>query len=228
MPSKLFTIVFAVTVPLISLASISYSQSVPSESKPVLGPTSLEPAIEKDGVLVALRTVLQKKDQLSVLVKISNLSEKPILVSPDAVEATTEEGFVMKLAGSELPIAKSWQSNPEKKSSWDKFTQVAALIPFSDPYRIISTTTKLAKYASQSATALSQPSFNTPTSRRGLLHEVILQPGMATHGLIIYDASMLKAFDYSPTLRIKVMVGEEPFEFKFASQPENSGGANLK
>ncbi len=229
MIKKTLPLILAPSILWILFLTISTGRAQsPSLADPTLavGPVSLEPAIEKEGVRVALRTSMQKRDELSVLVKISNLSEQPILVSPDAVEATTEEGFVMKLAGSELSPTSHWAKNPEKKSSWDKLTQVAALIPFSDPYKIISTTSKIAKYASQTTSANSQTSMRSPASRRGLLREVILQPGMATHGLIVYDASSLKAFDYAPTLRIKVMVGEEPFEFKFASQPETPNKAN--
>lgn len=202
---------------LLGTPALTWAQSPTlTEQALATGPTSLEPSVEKNGVRVALRTSIRKRDQLSVLVKISNLSEQPILVSPDAVEASTAEGFVIPTLASKTQTT-HWSNEPSSNSSWSKFEKVAAYIPFSDPYKLVSSTYALAKYAGKSIAAMPQTSASSP-SQKGLLHEVILQPGMATHGLIIYDASSLKAFSYAPTLRIKVMVGEEPFEFKFSSQ----------
>ncbi len=188
-----------------------------AEQRLVQGPTSLEPAIEKDGIRVALRTSIKKKNELTVLVKISNFSEQPVLVSPDAVEASTEEGFIMKLAGSsESKNLSAWPEASQKSNTWSKWSEVAALVPFVDPYRIISSTKAIADYAGKNSSKF----FKSAQKSSGLLREVILQPGMATHGLIVYDASALKAFDYAPNLRIKVTVGNEPFEFKFASESQ--------
>lgn len=222
MPKKILHLVLSLLL-VFGTAPLAWSQSPPlSEHAMVSGPVSLEPAVEKNGVRVALRTSIQKKDELSVLVKISNFSDQPILVSPDAVEASTEEGFTMQLAGSSKTVSGGWGTNSTpSNSSWSKLAKVAAFIPFSDPYKIVSSTYALAQYAGKSAAAYSKAAANSD-ARRGLLHEVILQPGMATHGLIIYDASSLKAFNYSPTLHIKVTVGSEPFEFKFSSQTSSS------
>ena len=183
-----------------------------SEQSVRSSPVSLEPAIEKDGVRVALQTSLQKKDRLTVRVKISNLSENPVLVSPDAVEASTEEGFVIQPIGSKGSDTSKWKDSDSKNDRWSKISKVAALIPFSDPYRIVSSTRAIANFAQKNLASPPKKKFD------GLLHELILQPGMATHGIINYDASSLKAFDYAPTLHIKVTVGSEPFEFKFASE----------
>lgn len=207
------------------LTSLGMSPSLWAQSSPPQaeaasfpGPVSLEPAVEKNGVRVALRTSIRKKDELTVFVKISNLSEQPILVSPDAIEASTEEGFIIQPIGSKKTVSENWNPSSDN-SSWKKISKVAAFIPFSDPYHILSSAKAIANYAEKKSATLSKLN-STPRKSRGLLKEVILQPGMATHGLIIYDASSLKAFDYAPTLHIKVIVGQEPFEFKFASETQ--------
>ncbi len=212
---KIFHLIISTSVLVLNIPVAWAQTPLLSERRVTSGPVSLEPAIEKDGVRVALQTSIQKKDELMVLIKISNLSTQPILVSPDAVEASTAEGCVIKPAGTSGAAQGKWDNSPAKKSSWAKFTDAAAFIPFSDPYHIISSTKAIAQYAEKNNIRFFKPAQKT---NRGFLREVILQPGMATHGLIIYDASSLRAFDYAPTLHIKVTVGEEPFEFQFSSR----------
>ena len=142
LPHILALTILSTTVPL----GWTQSQSL-SKQPPTAGPVSLEPAVEKEGVRVALRTSIQRKNELAVLVKISNLSEQPILVSPDAVEATTEEGFVMKLAGTDEPNSSHWGNSPQKPTTWSRWSEVAALVPFADPYHIISSTKAIADFA---------------------------------------------------------------------------------
>lgn len=175
------------------------------------GPISMEPAVEKNGVRVALRSNIQKRNQMQVLVRVSNFSNQPVLVSPDAVETTTEEGFVI------LPSngLKAYPSDAEV--TWSRISKAATLIPFADPYQIISKTQKVADFAKKSG--LWEQIQNSQKKKSFHLKEVILQPGMATHGLIVYDASSLNAFEYNPMLHIKVMINGEPFEFVFDSTP---------
>ena len=178
------------------------------------GPISMEPTIEKNGVRVSLRSNIQKKNQMRVLIKVSNFSGQPILVSPDAIETTTEEGFVIRPSNGILVDS--------SESHWSKFSKAASLIPFADPYQIISKTQKVADFAKKSGLWDHLQNGQKKTLQ---LKEVILQPGMATHGLIIYDASSLNAFSYNPMLRIKVNVGSEPFEFIFDSTPLKQGSS---
>lgn len=175
------------------------------------GPISMEPAVEKNGVRVALRSSIQKRNQMQVLVKVSNFSEQPVLVSPDAVETTTEEGFVI------LPSNGIKASPSDAEMAWSRISKAATLIPFADPYQIISKTQKVADFAKKSG--LWDQIQNSQKKKSFQLKEVILQPGMATHGLIVYDASSLNAFEYNPMLHIKVMINGEPFEFVFDSTP---------
>ena len=173
------------------------------------GPFSLEPTVEKNGVRVALRSSIQKRNQMQVLVRVSNFSTQPVLVSPDAVETTTEEGFVI------LP-SNGLQAIPsDAEVTWSRISKAATLIPFADPYQIISKTQKVADFAKKSG--LWDQIQNSQKKKSFQLKEVILQPGMATHGLIVYDASSLNAFEYNPMLHIKVMINGEPFEFVFDS-----------
>ncbi len=205
---------------LSSAFSLCQAQSAPSSSPPVMtGPISREPAVEKDGVRVALQTSRPKKNLLKLRVKISNLSDRPVLVSPDAVETSAEGGFVLPTVAASGAAASTWSNTPSTNNAWAAFSKVAALIPFSDPYKIISSTKSLAEYAEKKAGEYSRAN---QSDNRGLLRELILQPGMATHGFIVYDASSLRAFDYAPNLHIKVTVSGEPFEFQFASQPASS------
>ncbi len=171
----------------------------------------MEPAVEKNGVRVALRSSIQKRNQMQVLVKVSNFSEQPVLVSPDAVETTTEEGFVI------LPSNGIKASPSDAEMAWSRISKAATLIPFADPYQIISKTQKVADFAKKSG--LWDQIQNSQKKKSFQLKEVILQPGMATHGLIVYDASSLNAFEYNPMLHIKVMINGEPFEFVFDSTP---------
>jgi|GEM_PF-3661717 len=177
------------------------------------GPTSLEPTIERDDVRVSLRTDINKKRQMTVLVKISNLSDHPVLVSPDAVEATTDGGFIIPTVNiNSQALEKSSFSGAK---GWDTATKITALIPFSTPYQIVTSAQKMA--------AFTEKTFATPQKPRlgphGSLREVILQPGMGTHGSIIYDASFMKAYSKAPTIHIKVKAdGDEPFEFVFSGR----------
>lgn len=171
------------------------------------GTVSIDPSVEKNDIRVTLQASIQKKNELSVLVKVSNFSAEPVFVSPDAVEMSTEEGFII------LP---SNGVTPDSDSHWSKISKVAALIPFADPYQIISKTQKVADFAKK--TGLLE-AFENKNTNRHQLREVILQPGMATHGLIIYNAASLNAFSYNPRLHIRVVVSSEPFEFVFNSSP---------
>lgn len=182
-----------------------------TSASPEITPHSIEPMIEKNDIRVALRATLEKKNQMMVLVKVSNFSSQSVLVSPNAVEMSTEEGFVI------LPSNGLKETNSEEYSAaWSKISKAASLIPFSDPYKLVSRTQKAAEYAQKNN--LFQPKSDLKFERYRL-HDVILAPGTATHGLIVYDSSMLKAFDYSPKLRIKVTVNQNPFEFVFDSTP---------
>ncbi len=184
------------------------------------GPMSFEPNLERDHVQVSLKTSLNKQNEMTVVIKISNLSDRPVLVSPDAVEAATEEGFVIS------PIShnrKTHHSLHSENNTWSTISKAAALIPFSTPYRIVSSAKSLAQFTTKTWSAVNQnsaalnPTLSTQAFQ-GSLREVILQPGMATHGSIIYDASFIKAYSQTPTIHIKVRVNDdEPFEFKFSS-----------
>jgi len=195
----------------LGILSFAYAQNPISSSHKDVGPISVEPAIEKNGVRVALRSSIQKRNQMQVLVRVSNFSNQPVLVSPDAVETTTEEGFVI------LPSngIKAFPSDTEL--AWSRISKAATLIPFADPYQIFSKTQRVADFAKKSG--LWDQIQNSQKKKSFQLKEVILQPGMATHGLIVYDASSLNAFEYNPILHIKVMINGEPFEFVFDSAP---------
>lgn len=210
---SLIALLLLVISPL-AFAQVSFSNSSLRDS----GPISMEPTVEKNGVRVALRSSIQKKNQMQVLVKVSNFSEQPVLVSPDAVETTTEEGFVI------LPSNGISPESSNAFQTWSKISKAASLIPFADPYRIISKTQKVADFAKKSG--LWEQIQNSQKKKNFHLKEVILQPGMATHGLIVYDASSLNAFEYNPMLHIKIMVNGEPFEFIFDSTPLKRSAQN--
>jgi len=182
------------------------------------GPISMEPSVEKNGVRVALRSSIQKRNQMQVLVRVSNFSDQPVLVSPDAVETTTGEGFVI------LPSNGVKASLSDTAITWSRISKAATLIPFADPYQVISKTQKVADFAKKSG--LWDQIQNSQQKKTFQLKEVILQPGMATHGLIVYDASSLNAFEYNPMLHIKVMINGEPFEFVFDSTPLKQSSKN--
>lgn len=193
--------VFSLLVP-ICLAS--------SSAQIGINAASIEPMVEKNNIRVALRATIEKQNQMTVLVKVSNFSEQPVLVSPDAVEMSTQEGFII------LPSNGIKSAPSSSSATWAKISKAAALIPFSDPYKLISRTQKTVEYAEKHG--LFQSGEQSKLNRYKL-RDVLLPPGMATHGLIIYDSSSLNAFDYNPLLRIKVMVNHEPFEFIFDSAP---------
>ena len=201
---------------MVSPAQTQFSSATNTQKAP--GPISMEPAVEKNGVRVTLRSNIQRRNQMQVLVKVSNFSEQPVLVSPDAVETTTGEGFVI------LPSNGLKASPSDAAITWSRISRAATLIPFADPYQVISKSQKVADFAKKSG--LWDQIQNSQQKKTFQLKEVILQPGMATHGLIVYDASSLNAFEYNPMLHIKIMINGEPFEFVFDSTPLKQSSKN--
>lgn len=210
----LYGLIAAICLPALP----GYTFSDDSSSAKIPGPPSIEPMLEKDGVRVSLRTNVNSRNEMTVLVRISNFSQRPVLVTPDALEASTEDGFVIAQLDGNLPARTVWENSQNKKpvisDSFGKMKRATALIPFSSPYRIASTAHQLALFAEK--TLAEKEKARIAISNRGLLQEVILPPGMATHGFVIYDASFVKAYDRTPAVNIKVQVGDEPFEFRFS------------
>ncbi len=197
---------FMIPVSLICLLLSSSTQGVAFPDEPQLqGPVSFEPSIEKDGIRVTLKTSLNTKNRMTVLVRVANFTDHPILVSPDAMEASTEEGFTIPPSAEP---AGSVETQPGK--AWQTMDKLNALIPFDTPFKIVKTARGIKQFAEKAIQNSENKDF-----RKKLLREVILPPGMATRGLVVYDTSILKAFEETPALHIKVKVGEEPFEFRF-------------
>ena len=108
------------------------------------------------------------------------------------------------------------QSPFSRAKAWDTATKITSLIPFSTPYQIVTSAQKMAAFTEKAFATTQKPQ----SGPNGSLREVILQPGMGTHGSIIYDASFVKAYAEAPTIHIKVKAdGDEPFEFKFRGSP---------